>query len=50
MEKENESIPICKSVFKNGENSTTEQAFTDKWVQLINTLEKSKNLNKDIVI
>lgn len=31
---------ICKSVFKNGENTTSTSQFTKKWIELINTLEK----------
>ena len=41
---ENEKSTTVKSVFKSGE-STTERAFTDKWIELINTLERSKSGN-----
>ena len=34
-----------KSVFKSGENTTTEREFTDKWIELINTLERNKSVN-----
>lgn len=34
-----------KSVFKSGENTTTEREFTDKWIELINTLEGNKSVN-----
>lgn len=34
---------ICKSVFKNGENTTTKSRFTKKWIELINRLEKNKS-------
>ena len=34
-----------KSVFKSGESTTTEREFTDKWIELINTLERSKSGN-----
>lgn len=43
---ENEKTTIvCKSVFKSGESTTTEQEFTNKWIELINTLEKGKSAN-----
>ncbi len=35
--------PICRSVFKSGEN-TSQTLFTQKWIELINKLEKSKRL------
>ena len=34
---------ICKSVFKNGKNTTTKSRFTKKWIELINRLEKNKS-------
>ena len=43
MTENEKSTSVCKSVFKNGENTTTERAFTDKWIELINVLEKGKN-------
>ena len=42
---ENEKSTTVKSVFKSGENTTTEREFTDKWIELINTLERSKSGN-----
>ncbi|MBP3480587.1 MAG: hypothetical protein J6K66_03170 [Clostridia bacterium] len=36
---------ICKSVFKSGENTTTRDEFTKKWIELINRLERSKSVN-----
>ena len=42
---ENEKSTTVKSVFKSGEITTTEQAFTNKWIELINTLEKGKSAN-----
>ena len=35
--------PVCRSVFKSGENTTKNQ-FTKKWIELINRLEKNKGL------
>ena len=42
---ENEKSTAVKSVFKSGESTTTEREFTDKWIELINTLEKGKSGN-----
>ena len=43
-EKENPKT-ICKSVFKSGENTTTKQEYTKKWIELINRMEKGKSVN-----
>ena len=40
---DNEKSTTVKSVFKSGESTTTEREFTDKWIELINTIEKSKS-------
>ena len=42
---ENEKSTTVTSVFKSGENTTTEQAFTAKWIELVNTLEEGKSAN-----
>ena len=34
---------ICTSVFKDGNNTTTKEIYTEKWVEVINTLERRKN-------
>ena len=34
-----------KSVFKSGESTTSTEAFTKMWIELINTLEKGKSVN-----
>ena len=39
----NEKSTTVKSVFKSGESTTTEREFTNKWIELINTLERSKS-------
>lgn len=44
MEENKESATVCKSVFISGESTTTERAFTNKWIELINTLEKGKSV------
>ena len=45
MNVNNDSKTICKSVFKNGENTTSRSQFTKKWIELINRLERNKNVN-----
>ena len=45
MAENNESKTVCISVFKSGESTTTEREFTDKWIELINTIEKGKSVN-----
>lgn len=45
MAENNEPKTKCISVFKSGESTTTEREFTDKWIELINTLEKGKSGN-----
>ena len=40
---ENERSATVKSVFKNGESTTTERKFTEMWIWLVNTAEKNKN-------
>ncbi len=42
---ENQKSTTVKSVFKSGESTTTEREFTDKWIELINTIEKGKSGN-----
>lgn len=44
MERTQDNPPVCRSIFLSG-SSTTSAAFTRKWVELINTLEKD-NANK----
>ena len=36
---------ICKSVFKNGESTTSKSQYTKKWVELINSIENNKTVN-----
>lgn len=36
------SKTVCSSVFKSGESTTTKTQFTQKWIELINKIEKSK--------
>lgn len=45
MKGSEQSTTICKSVFKNGENTTSKYQFTQKWIELINLLEKNKGIN-----
>lgn len=44
MEEKQAQEPICKNVFLNGENTTSKSQFTQKWIELINRLEKNKGI------
>lgn len=44
MERTQDNPPVCRSIFASG-SSTTSTAFTRKWVELINMLEKD-NVSK----
>ena len=33
---------LCKSVFKNGGSTISPERFTEKWIELINRVEKNK--------
>ena len=35
---------MCKSVFKGGGNATTKERFTRAWIDLIDRMEKNKEL------
>lgn len=41
MSKNNSDKTICKSVFKSGESIISKSQFTQKWIELINRLEKN---------
>ena len=45
MAENKESKTVCVSVFKSGENTTTKQEYTKKWIELINRMEKGKSVN-----
>lgn len=38
----NEIIVVCKNVFKNSDKATFSEAFTLKWIALINQIEENK--------
>ncbi len=38
-----QTTPECISVFKSGESTTSKEAFTKMWIDLINKLERSKS-------
>ena len=44
MANNEKSKNICSSVFKSGKNTTTKSQFTQKWIELINKLEKNKGI------
>ena len=35
---------VCTNVFKNGDATTSKAAFTRKWIEMINRIEKNKQL------
>ncbi|MBQ7114603.1 MAG: hypothetical protein IJO10_10250 [Clostridia bacterium] len=37
-----EKEKLCTSVFKDGSDATTKDKLTQKWIELINLLEKDK--------
>ena len=39
----NNTIIVCTNVFKHEDSVELKKCFTDKWVELINQLEKTKN-------
>ena len=47
MENNEESKSVCSSVFKSGENTTSKTQFTQKWIELINKIEKNAVLKKE---
>ncbi|MCI8583849.1 MAG: hypothetical protein HFH13_12065 [Dorea sp.] len=44
MENNEESKSVCSSVFKSGESTTSKTQFTQKWIELINKIEKNKGI------
>ncbi|MCI8493421.1 MULTISPECIES: hypothetical protein [Anaerotruncus] len=44
MKNNKKSKSICSSVFKSGESTTTTSQFTQKWIELINKIEKNKGI------
>lgn len=40
--------PLCKSVFRGGEQAPSPQRFTQAWVEMVNRIEKSKSISADI--
>ena len=39
---EQQSFPTCKSIFMSSDGTFDKQRFTQKWIELINQLERSK--------
>ena len=44
MEEKQDSKPICKSVFKSGENAISKEKFTKMWTEMINKMERDKTI------
>lgn len=43
MEQTQEHKKPCRSIFKNGQSTTSVNAYTKAWITLINQAEKNKN-------
>lgn len=45
MKKNNkpENNSFCSNVFKSGENTTNKKDYTNKWIELINKIERDKS-------
>ena len=35
---------LCRSVFKSGESTTSKKELTQKWIELINKIERDKSV------
>ncbi len=44
MDRKEQPKAICKSVFKSGESTTSKKELTQKWIELINKIEKDKSI------
>ncbi len=42
MTENQQHVPICRSVFKNGEETVSRDDFMAKWIELINRREKER--------
>ena len=42
MENKQDSKPVCKNVFKSGENAISKEKFTKMWADMINKMERGK--------
>lgn len=40
--------PLCQNVFKSAENKISPQQFTEKWITLINRIEKNKTITTQV--
>ena len=43
-----EKEKLCTGVFKDGSNTTTKEKLTQKWIELINRLEKGKTVKVEM--
>lgn len=44
MQEKEMSLKTCKSIFKNGQLTTTRNQFTKKWMELVNKIQKNKEV------
>lgn len=42
MKDHDKSEALCRSVFKSGESAPSVKQFTEKWIELVNRLEKNR--------
>ena len=42
MKEDKKQDVICRSVFKNGECTTSKERFTEKWIEMVNRIERRK--------
>lgn len=42
MQKKESAPPVCKSVFKSGENTVSSALLTQKWLELIDRIERNR--------
>lgn len=45
MEARERRNAICRSVFKGGGSTTSTKQFTQKWIELINQIERGKRVS-----
>ncbi len=44
MEPTDHANPVCRSVFKDGGETTSKKQFTGVWIELINSIERNKKM------
>lgn len=44
MDKNAKKITSCRSIFKDGKTTPSREAFTKKWIEMVNQIEKAKSV------